>query len=351
MTGTVIFRCNVSASVGVGHLMRCREMARYLDTLGWRAVLLGPPDSLRQPADEALFAAWHSVEVRGTSEADAARVLALCDSHGTRHVVMDDYRVDPGYQQQLRDAGLRWLQQFDASAPWMFQPDLLVNASPYERREQYLPWLVDPARTETLFGPAYAVLRPAFAGFQARADGRAVRRVLVAFGGGDDRGAIDQALRALAGRLGAGVTLVIVSGAGNPRREAIAAAVAARPEGQAEFHVNPPDMAGLMRDCDLALIGGGTMSYEAAICGLPTVFVGLAPNQERPCRGWQDLTGAPFLGLVGTVPDETLHQAVSALVEDDDRRRVMAAKGRALVDGQGTQRLTDALLERERETT
>lgn len=351
MTGTVIFRCNVSASVGVGHLMRCREMARHLDTIGWRSVLLGPPDSLRQPSDETLFAAWHAVEARGTSDADAARVLALCDAHGTRHVVMDDYRADPGYQQILRDAGLRWLQQFDASAPWMFQPDLLVNASPYERRAQYLPWLVDPARTETLFGPAYAVLRPAFAGIAARADGRAVRRVLVAFGGGDDRGAIDQALRVLAGRLGPDVTLVIVSGAGNPRREAIAEAVAALPGGQAEFHVNPPDMAGLMRGCDLALIGGGTMSYEAAICGLPTVFVGLAPNQERPCQGWQDLTGAPFLGLVGAVPDARLYAAVAALVEQDDRRRAMAAKGRALVDGEGTRRLVEALLERERDMT
>lgn len=351
MTGTVIFRCNVSASVGVGHLMRCREMARYLGTLGWHSVLLGPPDSLRQPADETLFAGWHSVEDRGSSDEDVARVLALCEAHGTRHVVMDDYRVDPGYQQTLRAAGVRWLQQFDASRPWMFQPDLLVNASPFEQRAQYLPWLVEPERTQTLFGPTYAVLRPAFAEIEARADGRPVRRLLVAFGGGDDRGAIDQALRTLAGKLGAGVTLVIVSGGGNPRRAAIAAAAAALPEGQAEFHVNPPDMAGLMRDCDLALIGGGTMSYEAAICGLPTVFVGLAPNQERPCRGWQTLTGAPFLGLVGQVDDSRLYDAVSELVEDDDRRRAMAARGRALVDGQGTQRLTDALLERESETT
>ena len=45
----------------------------------------------------------------------------------------------------------------------MFQPDLLVNASPFERREDYLPWLETPERTRTLFGPSYAVLRPAFA--------------------------------------------------------------------------------------------------------------------------------------------------------------------------------------------
>ncbi|WP_297771200.1 flagellin modification protein FlmD [uncultured Roseovarius sp.] len=351
MTGTVIFRCNVSARVGVGHLMRCREMARHLGTLGWQSVLLGPPDILRDPVDADLFCAWHAVDERGSSDEDAARLLALCEAHGTRYAVMDDYRIDPGYQTVMRDAGLRWLQQFDASRPWMFQPDLLVNASPYETRAHYLPWLVEPARTETLFGPAYAVLRPAYTTVSARADGRTVRRIFVGFGGGDDRGAIDQALRVLAGKLGPEVTLVIVSGSGNPRRIALAEAVAALPAGQAEFHVNPPDIAGLMQGCDLALIGGGTMSYEAAICGLPMIFVGLAPNQERPCRGWQDLTGAPFLGLFESVTDTHLYTAVAALVEDDDRRRAMASKGRALVDGQGTQRLVEALLEREREET
>jgi len=354
MSGTVLFRCNVSASVGIGHLMRCREMARYLKEIGWRTVLLGPPESLRQPQDEMLFDRWCDVERRGTSEEDAARVLALCDTEGARHVVMDDYRIDPPYQAMLRRAGLRWLQQFDASSPWMFQPDLLVNASPFEQREDYLPWLETPERTRTLFGPAYAVLRPAFAALAGadstpRVDGREVRRVLVAFGGGDDRGAIAQALRVLAGRLGPSVTLVIVSGAANPQRDDIARSVAQLPAGQAEFHVNPPDMTAVMRDCDLALIGGGTMSYEAAICGLPMVFVGLAPNQERPCLGWQTLTGALFLGLVGTVEDAQLYAAVSSLVEDTDRRRDMAARGRELVDGKGTQRLVNALLERKRD--
>lgn len=349
MTNTVIFRCHASAEVGIGHLMRCREMARHLRGIGWQSIVLGPPDAMRQPSDEAVFAKWHEVTVRGSDKEDVRRVLSLCEGYGTKYLVMDDYRASPEYQQLLRDAGLRWLQQFDASNPWAFQPDLLVNASPYERREQYLPWLIEPDRTQTLFGPSYAVLRPAFTGVRPREDGRPVRRVLVAFGGGDDRGAIDQAIRVLAGRLGPDVTLVIISGAGNQRREGLIKAVQNLPAGQAEFHVNPPHISELMRGCDLALIGGGTMSYEAAICGLPTVFLALAGNQERPCRGWQDLTGARFLGLVGTVEDEALYAAVAGLVENTDLRRSMAEKGRALVDGGGTQRLVDALLERERD--
>ena len=345
MTKAVVFRCNVSASVGVGHLMRCREMARHLKSLGIGSAILGPPESLKTAADTALFQIWKSVEERGTSEQDSARVLALCEQMDTRHAVMDDYRIDPPYQQILRGRGLRWMQQFDASKPWEFSCQILVNASPYEKREDYLRWLKNPAKTRTLFGPAYSVLRPDFTALAPRDDGRRVRRILVGFGGGDDRGAIDIVLEALAGKTAA--TLVIVSGKSNPQRVALARRVADLPAEHAEFHVAPEDMAGLIAGCDLAIIGGGTMSYEAAICGLPTVFIGLAPNQERPCQGWQELTGAPYLGRVGEVSDAALFETVNALIADDIKRADMAARGRKLVDGRGTDRLVNALLERE----
>ncbi len=141
MSQTVIFRCNVSALVGIGHLMRCREMARHLQLSGWQSVLIGLPDALRTTEDDECFVETVDVEEWDGVQEDAARVLALCDAYDTRLVVMDDYRVDPEYQGILKAAGVRWLQQFDASKPWEFQPDLLVNASPFETRAQYMPWL------------------------------------------------------------------------------------------------------------------------------------------------------------------------------------------------------------------
>jgi spore coat polysaccharide biosynthesis predicted glycosyltransferase SpsG len=273
-------------------------------------------------------------------------VLALCDRLGTRFAVIDDYRADPAFQGVLRAGGVRWLQQFDASGDGRFCCDVLVNASPHERRVDYLPRLEAPERTQTLFGPAYAVLRREFRQVVTGHDGRAVRRVLVAFGGGDDRGAITLVMTALAGRLDRGVTLVVVSGAGNPGLRGVRQAVGAPSGGQAELHVGPEDMPGLMAGCDLAVLGGGTMTYEAAICGLPMVTLALAANQERPCLGWQALTGAPYLGRVGDIAPQALVEAVLSLIQDDTRRAAMAATGRQAVDGRGVERLVSALLER-----
>lgn len=343
MTHRVIMRCNASARVGLGHLMRCREMARDLQTRGWDSVILGPPEVLRTPEDADLFTAWHPVDQRGDDAKDAARVTALCQTHGTDLAVMDDYRISPAYQTRLRQAGLRWMQQFDASTPCDYWCDVLVNASPYETRAQYLPWLQREAAQQTLFGPEYAVLRPAFRSITVQPDARPVRRLLVAFGGGDDRGAVDLSLTALAGQLD-DTALEVVCGPANPNLAAIRARVDALPAGTATLHVAPPDMAGLMAGCDMALIAGGTMSYEAAICGLPMLFIGLAPNQARPCRGWTDRVGAPYLGDVDQVTPDTIRSAVQDMIADAPGRAAMAAKSRALVDGQGAARLVDALL-------
>lgn len=346
MTAVVVFRCNVSATVGVGHLMRCREMARRLVAQGYGCAILGPPQSLKRAGDDDVFMHWEEVADRGTSVQDAGRVIALCRRFDTNLLVMDDYRGDPEYQLLLKGAGVRWLQQFDASKPWDFYGPLVVNSSPYERRAQYTQWLKHP-QARTLFGPRYGVLRPEFCALEARDDGRPVRRILAGFGGGDDRGAIDTVLDALAGTLGADVTVVVVSGSSNPRRAALAERIASLPAEQVEFHVDPEDMPGLMAGCDLAIIGGGTMSYEAAICGLPMIFIALAPNQERPCQGWHDLTGAPVLGQVGQVAADQVYNAVKEMLHDDTRRQQMAARGRTLVDGKGADRLVDALLEKE----
>ncbi|TNF12960.1 MAG: flagellin modification protein FlmD [Rhodobacteraceae bacterium] len=342
MTGTVIFRCNVSAEVGIGQLMRCRELARDLLGLGVRSVLLGPPDALRQPGDAALFADWVAVPARGDTDEDFARVLGICKAHATRHLVMDDYRTDAAHQARLRAAGLRWAQFYDASRPCRFHADLLINASPHERRADYLPWLADPARTRTLFGPAYAVLRRDFSTVAPRAEGRPVRRIFLGFGGGNDRGAVLLSLHALAGYLEPGVEICVVSGRLNPQLPRIEAAVAGI--ANAELCVAPPDMAEVMRGCDLAVISGGTMSYEAAACGLPGVFIAVAPNQAHSCIGWQERIGAPYLGPVEKVSPAQLRRAVCALIRDDDTRLKMAAAGRALVDGKGARRINAALL-------
>lgn len=345
MSTAVVLRCHASAQIGFGHLMRCRELARHLKVLGHPSVLMGPPLSLQTDGDRDLFADWQPVADRGSSSEDAARVVSLCRSLGAHHLVMDDYRADPEYQLVLRRADLRWLQQFDASAPFDFHADVLVNASPHEQPTHYREYLKNP-ETILQLGPRYAVLRPAFRQIIPQPPVRPVKRFLLSFGGGDDQGCIALALQVLLDVLDPSIEIVIISGQGNPRNDDLRARIAALAVSRVQLLINPADLPAQVAACDLALIAGGTMGYEVACCGVPAMFIALAPNQHSPCRGWSDLTGAPYLGMLHQLSEQVIRETALSLLHSDAERASIAARGRAMVDGLGTSRLVDALLDR-----
>src|SRR5690606_26654521 len=156
---------------------------------------------------------------------------------------------------RLRAAGLRWLQQFDASNPPPFWADFVANGGPRETPEHYRALARNPA-TEFLLGPEFAVLRPAFAKLPARDANRPLRRLLISFGGGEDHG---MAVRAL-GALTAGpadLSMRVMSGACNPGNPVIADWIASHAADRAELVVNPDDVAGEYLNADLAVIAGG----------------------------------------------------------------------------------------------
>lgn len=341
MSLTVAMRCLSGPDVGMGHLMRCREIARHLVERGHRSVIMGPNTELQTQLDRTLFVAWVPEAACFEAEADFAAFSAFCTTHQATHANMDDYRITPAYQKALRDVGIRTLQQFDASKPWAFWADFIVNAGPSERYEDYTAYLSN-ASTQCLFGPAYAVLRPAFSQIVAREDGRPLKRLFICFGGGDDKRTLERVIVALQARLGDQITLVAVCARTNPAAETYQRTLGSLP--QVEYQIDPPNIADLMRSCDAAILAGGTMSYEAAICGLPLILVALAPNQRRACAGWQAEIGALFLGEADHVTPEALVAAVTRLIETPSQRQMMAERGRMAVDGCGVVRLVDALL-------
>lgn len=337
----IVFRCGAGPRVGIGHVVRCRQLAVLLGRLGRGAVMVGPSRDYAVARDATLFRDWIPVPDWESSEADAARVVAAAGRFGAAALVMDDYRVDEPYQLVLRAAGLRWMQQFDASRPQPFWADFVVNASPYEKREHYAG-LLRGERTEVLFGPRYAILRPEFPPETVGEPGRPVTRVLLTFGGGDDHGAIRRVATALAGE--PDLRFVAVSGPHNPANEALRAWVRDEAGDRVSLLIDPADVAGTFASCDLAVMGGGTSTYEAAACGLPMLLVAMAENQCRQGQGWEDLGAARFLGRAGELSDAALLAAVRGLRDDAAARAAMSRRGRSLVDGRGGLRLLQHLL-------
>ena len=343
MTRFVTFQCNASPAVGMGHLTRCRLLASRLRNAGYRCAIAGPSESLATGQDGELFEVWNPSDPYCGGRA-ALGFVELCQTLGSRHAILDDYRTSGNFQSVVAESGIRFCQQFDASKPQPMHADVVVNASPFERPEHYREYLPNRASL-LLLGPQFAVLKPEFAQVTPRPAGRPVHRILVSFGGGDDRGAVDRVLQDLPDSLPTDVELVVVSGRFNPRNEAMIHWRDTNPEAPVELHIDPNDIVALIASCDLAVIAGGTMTYEAARCGLPMILISLAPNQERPCRGWANVASARYLGSVSQLRPGDLEREVLSLIDDQAARMYMSDSGSALVDGLGDTRILDALLD------
>jgi UDP-2,4-diacetamido-2,4,6-trideoxy-beta-L-altropyranose hydrolase len=340
----ILIVCDASPSIGFGHLVRSRAIADVATSQGILVTLVGPSRRFMGSEDESRFENW--IESSGDEPidwpdwivwiADTAEQLAIT------HVMLDSYTVPGEWQFKLRQRGLRVLHQYDASAPPAFAADLAVNASPAETASLHAGRMLH-SDVQFLNGPRYAVIRREFADVDRKPAGRPVNRILVTFGGGNDRGGISLAIRSLAPVLPSGVRLTVMTSGQNPNIATLQDLVNDQGFDNVDLEINHPDAAGLIASCDMAVMAGGTSIYEAAFCGLPMALISIAANQHGQCRGWEDLGAARYLGRVDEGLGKQLTALVLKLLDDKAARRNMALAGQENVDLGGAARLLEAL--------
>lgn len=339
-----LIRCEYSEAIGYGHLMRCLALADEMKSQGFHVSMLsseGRPD-MRDGYVDAIQQ-WHTAsEILGSPE-DADALVALAKAIGASTLVLDFYDISASYPWALRRAGLHWLQ-FDGFADRPLWADWVVSMSPAADMERYLLQRRDE-KTRLLLGPQYAILRPDFIACRRRGgDPGNAGRVLLSFGGGDDRGMTMFCLSALMADPDWQGEVVAVVGRANPHAERIAAWIGQHGEGRVHIHIDASDMAWLMAGCDMAVISGGMTSFEAAAMGLPSMMVCLADNQRANINAWSRLGVSVNLGDAGQLSEEDFVRDFSVLAGDKGRRSEMSRRGQEIVDGRGAERVVKHMM-------
>jgi UDP-2,4-diacetamido-2,4,6-trideoxy-beta-L-altropyranose hydrolase len=363
---SILFRCDASLSIGSGHVMRCRTLARELQQRGARITFL----CRRQPGDliglleeefavlplpeqplaacegfegRALYGAWLGC----TQAADAALCLeALAEAGITSAswLVADHYGLDSSWEDQMlaglagRDAPPKLLV-IDDLADRQHQADLLLDQNFVgEATEQRYQGLLPP-HCRQILGPHYALLGPEYAKLHPLVPSRTdLRRVLVFFGGVDTSNLTGRALEALSDSALADLAVDVVLGRQSPHRQAVAELVACRPH--TTLHDPLPSLAGLIARADLAIGAGGVTTWERACLGLPSLVVAIAANQLPFAQALDQAGHLELLGDGATVSVEQIHSALLARIAEP----FTGATGYALTDGWGASRLSIAML-------
>jgi spore coat polysaccharide biosynthesis protein SpsF len=334
---SVLFRCDASPSIGLGHLVRCLALADELHknhgvevTFALRASPLASQMVKRrsypilQPRDGAVFdhEAWlrdcilkagaQTLVVDVRDDLPQAALNALAEK-GTIVAVLDD----------LSDR--RW------AADLAFYPPV-----PQVRRVDWSGF-----RGRLCVGWEWIVLRSQFAeSFPSRYNSKC--SLLVAMGGSDPAGLTLKAVRAL-DRLDEDFESVIIVGAGFCHRQSLRDLLG---QTRRRFAVREDvsEMSAAMAQADLAVCSFGMTSYEVAAMGVPAACVCLTEDHAESASALVAAGMGISMGVDDQDTETRMAVAVERLLADKNARAQMSARARELVDGRGASRIAELLV-------
>lgn len=348
------FRCDASAEIGGGHVMRCLTLATALSDAG--ASVTFAAAAMPEALAERIRGAGHALKLIPPSpemqregerweepplstEAQLADAKATGEAVGEADwIVVDHYLLDARWHSAARAFAGRILV-IDDLANRPYDCDILLDQTFGRSADDYRERV--PAGAKILAGATYALLRPEFArerpaALERRQEGGPVRRILVSMGTADPGGItariVEQVLAAAPQ-----CAIDVVLGPQATSLDQVRELAAAHPA--VSVHVDSERMAELMRNADLAIGAAGSTSWERCCLGLPAIVFAVADNQRLGAENLERAGAALLAHSAVEVP------ALVQQLKDDHVRLSMIAAAAAITDGSGTRIVAQILKE------
>jgi UDP-2,4-diacetamido-2,4,6-trideoxy-beta-L-altropyranose hydrolase len=169
-----------------------------------------------------------------------------------------------------------------------------------------------------------------------------VNRILVFMGGADSKNITSKALRAIHMLDRSDIAIDVVVGDLNQYHDEIKILTSKMPN--TICHHNVEDMANLMSSADLCIGAGGTTTWERCCVGLPTITIILAENQKNISENLDKEGALLNLGWYHNVTENNIKEGIEGLIGNPQKMASMCDKSRRLVDGEGVNRVCDAMI-------
>lgn len=340
----IIISAVADGQIGTGHLRRMMTLALEL---------AGRPDCTVAFQTSALGAAilGHGtprltlLPPLTTTAPDAVRdsLEATLHAYPADVLVLDNYFWTADAERSLH-AHCRVLCIVDDLADRPHEADLLLDQNANRDPQDYRT-LVSPScalavgRDYCLIARPFRLLRAA--GLPSSEERASLDAVFLSFGGGDPHRDLLRTVRVLLE--GTQDFIRIATGSHIADAAALAALAAARPE-RIELALDSDRVAAQMNACGYAVSAGGTMTWERAVLGLPSLSVTIADNQAEASEWLAEQGLHDVFDMRGEWTEMDLLAAVHRLRANRARRVRQSSLIRALIDGQGVARVADRLL-------
>lgn len=338
-TSKIIFiRADANSQIASGHVMRCLTIAGALRRKGHQVTfLVSDTDS---EAALTLRGETSCICLHGNYknlEEELPVLLPLLIKEKPDCFLLDSYFASAFYMKSVKECCrlvyLDDLQEFNYPVHLIVNYDITANSAMY-------------GNTPSLTGASYTPLREQFKAVPYQVQEH-VSNILISTGGSDNHNAAAQIFHTLNGSEAFAPYLGvchILTGNMNPHKDDLYALSARYP--QIALHENITEMAVLLSSCDLAFSAGGTTLFELCAVGVPSISFSISDEQYNCVHAFEQAGQIPYAGDVreGKPFYDRLLASGIQMAANLSRRTSLSAFMRQLVDGQGADRIADALV-------
>lgn len=350
----ILFRADMSHALGTGHVMRCIAFVSGLP------IKINPILIFRDySGSETVFPilqkkGWHLFKLINTlSEQDELIAIKKLVSETKSTILITDLVSMPvlnepnklaAYHQNLRKIkGLRIISIEDSRLSVFTSHVAVIGNSIYPLLKTH----EDNQHCTILAGTKYFICHPSVAAQakKTRMIRRIANRVLIFIGGSDNAGVTKHVLAAIQRNNSAKhLKIKVIVG---PTMEAclrkqIVELVAQL--GNVELIEFSDSIGELLYWADIAVVGEGSIKFEAAIVGTPALLISQFDHDSKPIRDFLSIGCAIHFPFSKYLTKKIIFKKIISLLENYTTRQQMSAVAQQFFDGKAVERIYNEVI-------
>jgi UDP-2,4-diacetamido-2,4,6-trideoxy-beta-L-altropyranose hydrolase len=347
---SILFRCDGSPEIGLGHIVRCLALAdelRDIHNCRISFAMRKGPLGIRMVEEKG----YNVITVRDTDHTfNYGTWLNECVREVGAQMIVFDVRdgLRRPVVKELRDNGILIVTIDDPEDKRLEADMAFYPPVPQIKRIDWTGF-----KGELYVGWEWVILRKEFSEWRKKQDGISQSpmtndvsaiKILVTMGGSDPQGMTLKAVKALE-MLDDDFEATVVLGAGFQHKKQLNNLLSACKH-CFDVRENVQNMAELMAQSDLAVASFGVTAYELAAMGVPAIYLCLTEDHAESASAFVEEGMAISLGAFTHVTTEMIATRISNVINNKSLLSELANNARKYIDGQGVARMSRLMVER-----
>ena len=317
-------------NMGFGHIARCLSLYQTFEERGIKPKFIVNGDSnIECLLNGTNYQLLNWIEKRG-------KLLELIK--GADIAIIDSYLADISVYNTLSEL-VKLSVYIDDNKRLNYPKGIVLNGNIHAEKLKY------PKKDKItyLLGTKYTPLRKEFWEVPEKKIKEKIESIMVTFGGDDAKNMTPKILAFLKDKYPNLIKNVII---GRSFQNIDEIKKCADKNTNLSYYPDAEKMKEIMLESDIAISAGGQTLYELARVGVPTIGICIAENQLGNVKGWEKIG---FLEYVGWYNEDSILEKIensTKYLVDQGTRKNKFKIARRILDGKGSSRIIDKVIER-----